>query len=41
MTMNKEDNSNNIVQPFEPLPKQKAFMYRVLHDPKAKFTWYC
>ena len=30
-----------VVQSFNPLPKQKLFMYRVLEDQNAKFTWYC
>lgn len=30
-----------LVQQFDPLPKQKLFMYRVFDDPIAKFIWYC
>jgi phage terminase large subunit len=33
--------SNSIVQAFEPLPKQKLFMWHVFENPKARFVWYC
>ena len=30
-----------VVQQFEPLPKQKLFLYNVEDNEKAKFIWYC
>lgn len=33
--------SGTKVQPFEPLPKQKLFIYDVENNEKAKFVWYC
>lgn len=33
--------SDNLVQNFDPLPKQKVFMYHVFDNPDARFIWYC
>lgn len=30
-----------VVQDFEPLPKQKLFLYHIEYNENAKFIWYC
>jgi len=33
--------SDDIVQLFDPLPKQKEFMFDILDNPNCRFAWYC
>lgn len=33
--------SSEVVQSFDPLPKQKVFTYHIFDNPDARFTWYC
>jgi len=39
--MEAKEERGEVVQDFEPLPKQKLFLYHVEDNEKAKFVWYC